>query len=97
MPRLASSSSLDFDMTLRLLAAFALLCAAPAAFAAGPGSTPDWASPSVAPSNDAPADAFGPAPPPPPPPPPVPVDGGLTLLALAGAGYATRKLRARNA
>lgn len=33
----------------------------------------------------------------PPTAPPVPVDGGLTLLALAGAGYATRKLRARRA
>jgi hypothetical protein len=28
-----------------------------------------------------------------PPPEPIPVDGGLSLLALAGAGYAARKLR----
>ncbi len=28
----------------------------------------------------------------PPPPPPVPVDGGLALLALAGTGYAARRL-----
>lgn len=27
------------------------------------------------------------------PPPAIPVDGGLSLLALAGAGYAARKLR----
>jgi hypothetical protein len=27
------------------------------------------------------------------PPPEIPVDGGLSLLALAGAGYAARKLR----
>ena len=27
--------------------------------------------------------------------PPVPLDGGLSLLALAGAGYAARRLRAR--
>jgi hypothetical protein len=33
------------------------------------------------------------APPPPAVPPQVPVDGGLSLLALAGAGYAARKLR----
>lgn len=33
---------------------------------------------------------------PPPDAPAVPVDGGLTLLALAGAGYATRKLKARS-
>ncbi|HEX9953530.1 MAG TPA: hypothetical protein VGB53_17330 [Rubricoccaceae bacterium] len=36
-------------------------------------------------------------PPPPPDAPPVPLDGGLSLLALAGAGYAARKLRARRA
>jgi hypothetical protein len=30
---------------------------------------------------------------PPPPETPIPVDGGLSLLALAGAGYAARKLR----
>ena len=29
-------------------------------------------------------------------PPQVPVDGGLSLLALAGAGYAARKLRNRD-
>ena len=28
---------------------------------------------------------------------PVPVDGGLSLLALAGAGYAAKRLRARRA
>lgn len=30
-------------------------------------------------------------------PNPVPLDGGLSLLALAGTGYAARKLRARRA
>lgn len=84
-------------MTLRLLAASAVLLAAPAALAAGPGSTPDWASPAAPVAPDASAKTLGPGPPPPPPPPPpVPVDGGLTLLALAGAGYATKKLRARS-
>ena len=29
--------------------------------------------------------------------PPVPIDGGLSLLALAGAGYAAKRLRARRA
>ena len=59
-------------------------------------SVPSWASP----TTDAPATTndqarFGPgAPPPPPPPPPsVPLDGGLSFLALAGAGYAAHKLR----
>jgi hypothetical protein len=32
---------------------------------------------------------------PPPTAPPVPVDGGLGLLAVAGAGYAARRLRAQ--
>ncbi|HEX9951186.1 MAG TPA: hypothetical protein VGB53_05410 [Rubricoccaceae bacterium] len=36
-------------------------------------------------------------PPPPPDAPPVPLDGGLSLLALAGTGYAARRLRARRA
>jgi hypothetical protein len=57
-------------------------------------SLPEWAAPSGA--GAAPAEQLGPgAPPPPPPPPPVPIDGGLSLLALAGAGYAARRLRAR--
>lgn len=33
---------------------------------------------------------------PPAPPPQLPVDGGLSLLALAGAGYAANRLRRRN-
>ena len=48
------------------------------------------AAPSGAPAEDDLA--------PPSPPvdaPPVPVDGGLVLLAAAGAGYAARRLRAR--
>ena len=84
-------------MSLRLLATLSLLLVAPAALAAGPQSLPDWAAPSAASAVPAaPLSEFAP-PTPPPPPPPVPIDGGLTLLALAGAGYATKKLRARRA
>ena len=72
---------------LRSLAAAALLLA-PAVLSAQ--SVPDWAAPSELPS---PAEFEAAPPPPPPPPPPVPVDGGLALLALAGAGYAASKLR----
>jgi hypothetical protein len=56
-----------------------------------PSNLPDWAEPSQ-PQN--PSVSPEPAAPPPPPPPPdqVPVDGGLALLAAAGAGYAVRKL-----
>ena len=43
-------------------------------------------------------ETFDVAPPGPPPnAPPVPIDGGLTLLAIAGAGYAARRLRAKKA
>lgn len=80
-------------MTFRLLA-LVLVIAAPTAFAQ---SVPDWAAPSAptagAPTDAATLDAME-ASMPPPPPPPVPVDGGLALLALAGAGLAARKLRA---
>ncbi len=83
-------------MILRYLAALALLLAAPSAFAAGPQSVPSWASPSapMAPAEQ-PANVMPPNPPT--APAPVPLDGGLTLLAVAGAGYATKKLRARRA
>ena len=62
-------------------------------------SLPDWAAPS------GPTPSQTQAQPPPPPgggpggaaPAQVPLDGGLTLLALAGAGYAARKLRQRSA
>lgn len=48
-------------------------------------------------SDDAPpADEAAP-PGPPPDAPPVPLDGGLSLLALAGAGYAAKRLRKRRA
>ena len=73
---------------LRLLAASALLLA-PAMLSAQ--SLPDWAAPAGPPTPSSSEMAV--PPPPPPPPPPVPVDGGLTLLALAGAGYAASKLR----
>lgn len=58
---------------------------------------PDWAEPSnsgepSASKNDVETMAETP-PPPPSPPPQVPVDGGLALLAAAGAGYAVRKLK----
>lgn len=62
---------------------------------------PDWAAPSSPPaSQESGTGSIGGtgtnAKPPPPPDPPsrVPVDGGLGFLALAGAGYAVRKLRA---
>jgi len=59
-------------------------------------SLPDWATPSGPDQTPAASSSFGPgAPPPPPPPPPVPIDGGLSLLALAGAGYAAHRLRSR--
>lgn len=67
-----------------------------------PTNLPAWAEPSAE-SFQTESRSSGPslgeqgvepnAPPPPPPdPPPVPVDGGLSLLAAAGAGYALRKL-----
>jgi hypothetical protein len=85
-------------MTLRSLVTLSLLLVAPAASAAGPQSLPDWASPSAtaAPAPTADMTPGTPSPPQPPAEPPaVPLDGGLSLLALAGAGYATKKLRAR--
>lgn len=76
-------------MMLRLTL-FAALLAAPAVSAQG---IPDWAAPSKTDPYSTPFS--GPDDPPPPPirPPPVPVDGGLALLALAGAGLAARRLR----
>lgn len=58
---------------------------------------PSWAAPSNdhgfgMRSNSDPVGAFEP-PDLPADPPPVPVDGGLALLALAGAGYAVRRLQ----
>lgn len=54
---------------------------------------PDWAAPhrfeSAPPPEDDPPDL-------PDDPPIVPVDGGLALLALAGAGYAAHCLRRRD-
>ena len=68
-----------------------------------PSSTrlPDWADSGSFDEDGAERYDFGaetnqgPAPPPP-PPERVPVDGGLSLLALAGAGYAAHKLRRRD-
>ncbi len=74
----------------------AVVLAAPAALADDVGGLPSWAAPS-SPPPAAPAAAPSMVPAPPPPPDPVPLDGGLGLLALAGAGYAAKKLRARSA
>jgi len=68
---------------------------------ANPSSNlPSWAEPSNSSSRDGltsnpsqPGDVGTDAPPPPNDPSRIPVDGGLSLLALAGAGYAVRKLR----
>jgi hypothetical protein len=58
---------------------------------------PSWAEPTQPDRGQLEPRNTGPGPitnaPPPPGPAPVPVDGGLSLLALAGAGYAARKLR----
>ena len=74
-----------------VLAVLAVLVIAPVA--AGQ-SVPSWAEPSASP----PASARVPGGPPGVPgggaaPVQTPVDGGLGLLALAGAGYAARRLR----
>ncbi len=60
---------------------------------------PDWLQPQATDAPGGTSSNFTPGtpPPPPPPPPPVPVDGGLSLLALAGAGYADKRLRGRRA
>ncbi len=60
-----------------------------------PADVPDWAEPSepqegTFSENDVSPNATGPDPPD--PPSRIPVDGGLALLAAAGAGYAARKL-----
>ncbi|MEM8601158.1 MAG: hypothetical protein AAGF99_14655 [Bacteroidota bacterium] len=63
-------------------------------------SLPDWAAPSVPPSASPPAFEETPTeavPTLPGAPTQVPIDGGLGLLALAGAGYAVRKLKQRQA
>ena len=87
--------------TRALLAALVLL-AAPAAGAQGlPQSLPDWLQPQSAQGPDDPpgfpGTPGGPQGPPgfPSAPEPVPIDGGLSLLALAGAGYAVHRLRGR--
>ena len=53
---------------------------------------PDWAAPSASnPYEPTAASSMDPGEPA--EPAPVPLDGGLGLLALAGAGYAAKKLR----
>ena len=55
---------------------------------------PEWAEPSTrSPLAPAKGNPITNQPDLPDDPSPVPVDGGLSLLALAGAGYAARKLR----
>ncbi|MEM8600423.1 MAG: hypothetical protein AAGF99_10920 [Bacteroidota bacterium] len=75
-----------------LLAALLLAVLTPASAQ----SLPDWAKPAAPQSYESPPseplETGGEIPG---APAPVPVDGGLGLLALAGAGYAVRKLRAR--
>ncbi len=66
---------------------------------ASDANLPNWAAPTEVPGLAAPdAPKVARLPPTPgggAPPAQVPVDGGLSLLALAGAGYAARRLRAR--
>ncbi|MEL6444727.1 MAG: hypothetical protein AAF089_11635 [Bacteroidota bacterium] len=68
----------------------ALLAALLVAMPVTAQSLPDWAAPSETPAPEAfeetPNEAT-------PNPPEVPIDGGLGLLALAGAGFAARRLR----
>lgn len=89
-------------MRLPLTLLVALVLAAPAFAEDAPDvvqGVPSWAAPSA--SN--PYESNGPAieavdgPGLPGNPTPVPLDGGLGLLALAGAGYAAKKLRDRRA
>ena len=55
---------------------------------------PDWAAPSSSnPYEESESTAAAADPGVPPQPAAVPLDGGLGLLALAGAGYAAKKLR----
>ncbi|MEM8556258.1 MAG: hypothetical protein AAGG50_00285 [Bacteroidota bacterium] len=68
---------------------------------AGAQSLPDWAAPQPyvpvpdpEPLNAGPQIPGAPAPA---GPAPVPIDGGLGLLALAGAGYAARRLHQQRA
>ena len=80
--------------TLPVALAAVLFASAPAA-ADDTGGLPAWAQPS--------APAAAPAAPMPPNPgtgdpggtPAIPIDGGLSLLAAAGAGYAVNRLRKR--
>lgn len=65
-----------------------------------PSNLPDWAEPSQPQEGQVSGGEVSPnaAVPPPPPDNPsrIPVDGGLALLAAAGAGYAVRKLNEDN-
>ena len=86
---------------LRLLTA-ALVLAAPLVASAAPGGsdldrlseTGTVLRSDVQPEAPGPLDEAAP-PAPPPDAAPVPLDGGLSLLAIAGAAYAAKRLRAR--
>ena len=88
-----------FFLALILLFAAAPAAAQEATDASGDLNLPQWAAPPPATSSDTQADTDQAAPPTFPgdggDPAPVPVDGGLSLLALAGAGYAAHRLRRR--
>lgn len=92
-------TSLPMRLTLTLLVAFLAAPVLAQDAANLVQEVPDWATPSA--TN--PYESNGPAveavdgPGLPGTPTPVPLDGGLALLALAGAGYATKKLRDRRA
>lgn len=58
-------------------------------------SIPSWARPSEPPAPVHMDPGDGPGTPDDPGPPEVPIDGGLGLLAAAGAAYAARRLRNR--
>lgn len=78
-------------LLIRVVFACCVVAALSVAVPAAAQEMPAWAAPQELPDD------------PPPPPAPdlpdnpvlVPVDGGLALLALAGAGYAARRLRRR--
>ena len=78
-------------MTRSLLLAALVLWALPASAQSLPG----WAAPSDAAPVAAPPTSQTMPPTTPSTPAQVPLDGGLGLLALAGAGYAAHKLRQR--
>lgn len=78
-------------MSYRLMLVVALGVAAPLPLVAQ--EMPSWAAPQEAPAYEVPQQQDAPVLPDEPVLPSAPVDGGLALLALAGAGYAAHRLR----